>query len=261
MLDPQQVRQFQQDGFLIVDDLLDQQQVDLLSRVMRADTQLAQQTASRSDGEGGAIELAVRNALPLDTIYAAIVRSRRLVEPTQDVLGGEVYHYHHKVIFKQPRSGGAWAWHQDYGYWYDNACLFPLLGSWLIAVDPHVRENGCLQVIRGSHLMGRVEHVPVGDQTGADPERVAVALERLEHVYVELQPGAAVLFHCNLLHRSDQNHSDQPRWSLICCYNAARNNPYRESRHPCYSHLDVWPHERIDHVGREQWAAIQAALS
>jgi hypothetical protein len=33
------------------------------------------------------------------------------------------------------------------------------------------------------------------------------------------------------------NTSDEPRWSLICCYNAARNNPYKESRHPQYSAL------------------------
>ena len=260
MLTPQELQQFQTDGFLVVEDLLKPQQVDLLARVMRSDRELTQQVASRSDGEGGAIDLAVRNELPDDTMYGAIVRSRNLVEPMQDVLDGEVYHYHHKVIFKQPRVGGAWAWHQDYGYWYDNACLFPLLGSWLIAVDPHRRENGCLQVIRGSHLMGRVAHGPVGEQTGADPERVAEALKLLEHVYVELRPGDAILFHCNLLHRSDQNHSDHPRWSLICCYNAARNNPYRESRHPCYRPLDIWPHENIDQVGQQHWNAIQSSL-
>jgi len=260
MLDAGQLRQFQSDGFLIVDQLLDQRQVELLSRVMRADAELARQSTSRTDGEGGAVELAVRNDLPQDTMYAAIVRSCRLVEPMQDVLEGEVYHYHHKVIFKQPRGGGAWAWHQDYGYWYDNACLFPRLASWLIAVDPHVRANGCLQVIRGSHLMGRVQHGRVGDQTGADPERVDEALKRLEHVHVELQPGAAVLFHCNLLHRSDQNHSDHPRWSLICCYNAASNDPYRAGRHPGYCPLDVWPHARIDQIGQQHYSELQAAM-
>ncbi|MEX2561285.1 MAG: hypothetical protein WD403_15285, partial [Pirellulales bacterium] len=41
----------------------------------------------------------------------------------------------------------------------------------------------------------------------------------------------------NLLHRSDQNTSANPRWSLICCYNAARNDPYKESRHPRYTPL------------------------
>jgi ectoine hydroxylase-related dioxygenase (phytanoyl-CoA dioxygenase family) len=85
--------------------------------------------------------------------------------------------------------------------------------------------------------MGRIDHGKTGDQTGADMERVTAALERMELVYVEAQPGDALFFHSNLLHRSDQNRSDEPRWSLICCYNAKANNPYKESRHPRYTPL------------------------
>ena len=80
--------------------------------------------------------------------------------------------------------------------------------------------------------MGRINHGPIGDQTGADLERVAAALERLERVDCELEPGDAVFFHCNLLHRSDRNTSDEPRWALICCYNAARNDPYKDVSPP-----------------------------
>jgi hypothetical protein len=68
-------------------------------------------------------------------------------------------------------------------------------------------------------------------------ERVNAALERLELVYNECEPGDALFFHANLLHRSDQNRSPNPRWSLICCYNTRTNDPYKESRHPRYSKL------------------------
>jgi ectoine hydroxylase-related dioxygenase (phytanoyl-CoA dioxygenase family) len=98
--------------------------------------------------------------------------------------------------------------------------------------------------------MGRINHVPIGDQTGADPERVAVARERLELVHVELEPGSAIFFHSNLLHRSDRNTSPDPRWALICCYNTRSNDPYKESRHPRYAFLEKWPDERIKEVGR-----------
>ena len=100
--------------------------------------------------------------------------------------------------------------------------------------------------------MGRIEHGQVGDQTGADPERVRHALERMEVVPCEMEPGAALFFHCNLLHCSAQNRSPNPRWSLICCYNAARNDPYKESSHPRYSHLEKWPDSRIKETGRAQ---------
>src|SRR5439155_16076121 len=123
------------------------------------------------------------------------------------------------------------------------------LGSCMIAVDRASKDNGCLQVLRGSHLMGRIEHGVTGDQTGADMERVNFAMKHLELVYVEMEPGDALFFHSNLLHRSDQNRSENPRWSLICCYNAARNDPYKESHHPRYTPLDVVPDPAVVEVG------------
>ena len=95
---------------------------------------------------------------PGNDIYGMIARSERMVNAVEQLLGDEVYHYHSKLSAKQPRVGGAWEWHQDYGYWYKNGCLFPDMLSVFIAVDPCTKENGCMQVLRGSHLMGRIEH-------------------------------------------------------------------------------------------------------
>jgi hypothetical protein len=41
------------------------------------------------------------------------------------LLDGEVYHYHHKMILKEPKIGGAWEWHQDYGYCLRKSGDFP----------------------------------------------------------------------------------------------------------------------------------------
>jgi ectoine hydroxylase len=256
---PEQIAAFDDDGFVVVDGLLNDREIDLLREVARADQQIAANRSSRADGEGGSVDLVVNNDLVDDSIYAAIVRSERIVDTMEELLVDEVYHYHNKMILKEPRVGGAWAWHQDYGYWYNNGCLYPYMASCMIAVDRATRENGCLQVLRGSHLMGRVDHMPVGEQTGADPERVAVALNRHELVYCELEPGSAVFFHCNILHRSDQNTSPDPRWAFIACYNAARNDPYKESKHPQYSLLEKWPHARIVEVGEQHLAAVRSA--
>lgn len=253
----EQVRGFQQDGFVIVRGLLNGEEIGLLRDIARRDHQFQQEVAARGDGEGGAIRLKVENEVTED-IYGAIVRSRRIVEPMEQVLDDEVYHYHHKMILKEAYTGGAWAWHQDYGYWYNNGCLSPDLASCMIAVDPATKENGCLQVVRGSHRLGRMNHGPVGDQTGADPERVAAALERMELVYCEMEAGSAVFFHSNLLHRSDQNKSPNPRWAFICCYNARHNDPYKESRHPRYRAMEKLEDDQILAIGRRQWNEMAA---
>ena len=101
--------------------------------------------------------------------------------------------------------------------------------------------------------MGRITHALTGEQAGANLERVEEAKKRLELVYCEMEPGDALFFHCNLLHRSDQNRSDNARWSLICCYNAARNDPYREAHHPSYTPLHKVPDSAIKAVGMKRF--------
>jgi len=251
---------FHRDGFLIVDGLLNERETELLAKIARADKQLADSAYGREDADGSVVTLDVRNEIG-DDYYSAIASSERIVSRIGAFLNDEVYHYHHKLILKEPRVGGAWEWHQDYGYWYNNGCLTPDMASCLIAIDPATKSNGCLQVLRGSHHIGRIDHGPIGDQTGADLERVEVALDRYERVHVELKAGSAVLFHANLLHRSDRNTSDDPRWALICCYNTRTNSPYKPGRHPQYIPLDVLDNTAVVNVGEYHWSALQSQSS
>ena len=253
VISDQDVRSYQDDGFVIVRNFLSAEEIELLGRAAREDRVLDQHSFGRADGEGGTVRLSVWNH-PTDTIYGAVARSESVVNSAEKLLEGEVYHYHSKMIMKDAKVGGAWTWHQDYGYWYQNGVLYPLLASVFIAIDRATKENGCMQVIRKSHELGRINHITTGDQAGAEMEHVNEALNRLELVYVEMEPGDALFFHCNLLHRSDQNRSDNPRWSMICCYNAARNNPFKESQHPCYTPLVKVSDAEILVAGRKRFA-------
>jgi ectoine hydroxylase-related dioxygenase (phytanoyl-CoA dioxygenase family) len=238
--------EFCDDGYVVVPQLLDAEETAALLAYAKADQQIVGESYVRKDAAGGETRLALRNELAADSPYAAIVRSHAIVDVMESLLGDEVYHYHHKMMLKEPRVGGAWEWHQDYGYWYENGCLYPDMASCLIAVDRATRANGCLQVLRGSQKIGRINHEMTGEQKGADMQRVEAALARHELVYCELDPGDAIFFHGNVLHRSDQNKSDSARWSLICCYNTRSNDPYlANGRHPNYSPLERWSNERV----------------
>src|SRR5919106_483011 len=68
----------------------------------------------------------------------------------------------------------------------------------------------------------------------------AEEMKLLLSVACEMRPGTALFFHCNLLHRSAPNRSPNPRWSLICCYNAARNPCREKPNHPAYRRLEKW---------------------
>lgn len=168
--------------------------------------------------------------------YGMLARDERMVRLSEALIGDEIYLYSHKMTMKQPREGGAWEWHQDFGYWYNNGCLSPEMLSIYVSLDPANRENGCLQVLKGSHILGRLNHVREDGQTNVESGYLEAAVERFDHVYVEMEPGDALVFHCNLLHRSDANNSDTYRWGYICSYNAVHNAPFMKARD--YGHYE-----------------------
>jgi ectoine hydroxylase len=215
---------FDRDGFLLIDDLFAAEEVATLLAAVDEATRVTEHTFELKDTEGRASRLSLWTDIG-DDLFGAVSASPRIVNVARALLREEVYHWHSKVMLKEPRQGGAWEWHQDYGYWYHDGAPYPRLLSCMVALDPATRENGCLKVLVGSHLLGRLDHGRQGSQTGADPQRIAALEQRLPVRYIEAAPGSALFFHCNLLHASEPNLSDRPRRAYICCYNAFSNIP------------------------------------
>jgi ectoine hydroxylase-related dioxygenase (phytanoyl-CoA dioxygenase family) len=250
-----EIAAFHEDGYVIVPRHIPAEMVDLLHRVAKADRAMAS-AGEMKDAAGRGSKIYIKSDMVQD-MYSAIVRSPRVVDPMEQLFGQEVYHLHHKMMLKEPRVGGAWEWHQDYGYWYNDNFLWPDMASCMIAVDRASRANGCLQVLRGSHKLGRIEHGRFGQQTGANPDRVEQIAKRLELVHVELEPGDALFFHSNTLHCSAANTSEFSRWSFICCYTTVTNQPYEVRFHGKYEPIVRMSDEQIMQVGRDQLTAMQ----
>ena len=225
-LTDKQANDFVNDGYIIVPALFTKPEISKLYNVAIEDEVITKNSYNMTDKEGKNSKLALWFT-PGNDIYGLLSKSERIVNAVDLLLDGTapVCHFHSKLMQKEPRIGGAWEWHQDYGYWYRNEFLFPdQMLSVMVAVTDATVENGCLQVIKGSHKMGRIEHGFSGDQVGASQKYVDLALKRMELVYVELKAGDTLFFHSNLLHRSDANNSDTSRWSLISCYNRQSNS-------------------------------------
>ncbi|MBM3261862.1 MAG: phytanoyl-CoA dioxygenase family protein [candidate division Zixibacteria bacterium] len=104
-------------------------------------------------------------------------------------------------------------WHQDSGY-YGDPTPFHILSLWIPLVDVD-EENGCMQVIPGSHRWGLL---PVG----RDDEGHHVPLEELEKrgevVTLPMKAGEIFAFHNLTIHRSLMNRTDGIRWSIDLRY-------------------------------------------
>jgi len=238
-------RSFDENGYILVRGLFNQEEVGKLRQCMEQSTDIPKHAIGRSDGQGAKSKLCVWNKAG-DDVCGVASRSRKVAGTLEQLLGGhEIYHYHSKLMMKEARTGGAHLWHQDYGYWYQNGCMTSDMGSVFMPVDRCTRQNSCLQVLAGSHKLGRVDHYLMGDQSGADPTRVQLAKKMCEHVYVEMEPGDALFFHSNLLHTSDQNKSDMRRWVMISSYNQRRNSPEKVHHHPLYHPIHILPNSAI----------------
>ncbi len=225
-----EVKLFHKDGFVIVPGFFSKAETDKLYSIAIGDTVIREHAVDLNDQTGKKTRLTLWFT-PGEDVYSLMLRSNRMVNSVAKLLDSHspVCHFHTKLMQKEPRVGGAWEWHQDYGYWYKNQFLFPdQLVSVMIALTEANKANGCLQVIRGSHKLGRVNHGFAGEQVGADMVMVENALKTMEHVYVEINPGDALFFHSNILHRSEANTSDKPRWSIISCYNSLSNPAYND---------------------------------
>jgi phytanoyl-CoA hydroxylase len=242
-----QIANYGEDGYVVVRDFLSKQEVEKLYAVATHDDTLQKHAFDLNDQTGKKTKLTLWYT-PGNDAYGLLTKSRRMVDSVDKLLEGKsaVCHFHSKLMQKEPRVGGAWEWHQDYGYWYKNQFLFPgQMMSVMVAITEANKNNGCLQVIKGSHKMGRIEHGFAGEQVGASQLYVDLILKTNELVYVELMPGDALFFHSNLLHRSEANLSDTARWSLISCYNRSENIPYNEPSKSSTIPLDVVPDEAL----------------
>jgi ectoine hydroxylase-related dioxygenase (phytanoyl-CoA dioxygenase family) len=132
-----------------------------------------------------------------------------VVECAAAILGPNLLLWHSRFFDKPPGSGPI-PWHQDKPFWpiEPDVCL-----SVWIAIDRADWENGCVEVIPGSHRR-KLPHITSTD-TGrftqmAEPDYV----DETGKVTMELEPGQFFLFDRWLLHRSPPNGSNRRRLGL-----------------------------------------------
>ena len=125
------------------------------------------------------------------------------------------------MFMNKPAGKGTWLpWHQDAWTRFDVA---PLLTAWM-ALDPATRDNGCVQVIPGSHKRGRIN--PTQNAGFLTEEQAKQHCPPQDVVYVTMEVGEVALFHNFVLHASDFNRSNAPRRAFSVCYmDAATTSP------------------------------------
>lgn len=152
--------------------------------------------------------------------FLARTRDPRLTDPVVDILGPDLLGLNSLYIWKPPKIGLGFPWHQDRWYTRPQFKTKTTVGTWT-AIDPSDKENGCLYVIPGSHKKGILEH---DDLEGSQQQefKLARGAKDEDGVAVELQPGSVIFFDNRILHKSADNNSERFRRCNVAHYMSAK---------------------------------------
>lgn len=238
---------FWKQGFVVVRNVFKPEEMAVLREIVTRHAGMSAHAAKALERSAGTTRpsfetIYVWNDTAGTDAFAKATRSHRIIDRLEAFFGDQVYVYHNKVALKYSGVVG-FSYHQDYAYWYEMGNLYPDMATAFIAIDRATRANGCLKLIVGSHKLGRLNHVQrdgISD-SGVDVERLEQIEKRMPEVAIELEVGDVVIFHCNVLHGSDDNHSGESRIGLLGCYNTRHNDPYKT----VYGHPGYHPQDKL----------------
>jgi ectoine hydroxylase len=231
----EQRRFFEENGYLLVPDLFSREEIAaVMADFARLETERRMAETAGRNKAGMIPEDASTPRLQFDvhrteTRFALLCRHPRVAGLMQELLGVPLYLYHSKLAFKAAFTGSVQYWHQDYGYWRDSHPR-PDMGSVMIMLDEHTEDNACLQLLASSHRDGVADHeVEMRQSTGDGQRRIPTAamqetIRRYPRVKATGTPGTVLAWHCNTIHGSSHNLSENPRRALIVAFNAIGNH-------------------------------------
>jgi ectoine hydroxylase-related dioxygenase (phytanoyl-CoA dioxygenase family) len=203
-LSKSQLTQFERDGYLAPLEFCSAEEIKVLRPAI-------DDALGRKPGAYGGDRWSARHQ-DCRLVYD-ICSSPAIVEPVSSLLGPDVLIWN-SVFFNKEQGGAEVPWHQDRDYLVLEPCISATV--WL-AIDDVTAENGCLQVIPGSHTE-IVPHTPRTDASKYDAIADIADSVKEKAVHVELRAGQFILFHRQLLHYSAPNTSPRRRLGLALRY-------------------------------------------
>jgi phytanoyl-CoA hydroxylase len=220
-LTPEQLEQYDELGYFVVEGLFDPQEVremlDECESILRGDFgELFKGAAQVDPGSTEQIkaERKVSAVVERSVVFRKYLLRDALVSHLRDILGPDILLFRDILMLKPARVGSKMPWHQDSNYWP----IEPreLCSVWT-ALDPATRKNGCMQVIPRSH---KLDMIPTREGNPAlDDDQINFE----EAIEVPMEPGSSLFFHSRLLHGSEPNRSDQSRRAFIASFMSAHS--------------------------------------
>ncbi|MGB1256308.1 MAG: phytanoyl-CoA dioxygenase family protein [Thiolinea sp.] len=230
-LSEQQQEQFWRDGFLVVENAVDN---DLLSQLQHDFSTWVEESRRHNAPYGETINgrprfdlepghtadkpglRRVNAPVEVSDAYYQAMSDSRMTDCVADLIGPNVKFHHSKVNAKLPGGQTAVKWHQDFPFTpHSNDDLVTAL----LMVDDVTADNGPLEVVPGSHKAEIHSLWHEGRFTGSVANEVAERCQQ-QAATCTGKAGSVCLMHTRLLHASAPNLTRRSRNLFICVYSA-----------------------------------------
>jgi len=148
--------------------------------------------------------------------FRQLVYHKPLLDIAESLIGGNIQLFQDQALYKPANIGGPIPWHQDNNYWH---CQPADLVSIWIALDDTDEENGCMNVIPGSHVSGTLEHSRAKAGDGNTSAILMTSqVDDSKAVPISLSMGYAMVHHCLTFHTTQPNYSRRDRRAMVIHY-------------------------------------------
>lgn len=253
-LSPQQVEQFNSDGYLVIPAMFSEQELAILraeaDRIMHLVVNCMLALDANHPRTNVRVwpdnTMTVRKVQPVNDLSPAIAAlsvDERLIGPMRQLMGDEPLLMEEKLNYKQrirlPPDAALgnvvdtvvddhFPLHHDWGYYAREGYPENTFSS-AIAIDD-CAGRGPIKVIPGTHTLDPPLKNP--DPAAGDGEVIEGLYDPDDRVVIDAEAGSVMLFHAKLLHDSEPNTSGQPRRMMIYSHYPASHggDPDRRNR-------------------------------
>jgi len=218
----QQQKEFwDENGYLVVESVLSQAELEPLRQGLERLTAQAQGLTESTDRfklkafESGGGNLVQQIAEPheLGAEWMALARDPRHLDVVEGLIGPNLMLYYSMLMMKPAREGFQAPWHQDFAFFVHDranmlACQF--------YIDDSTQENGCIRVVPGSHKLGLINHFK-GDQFTGIVQGDTSEFDK-KAIAAPVPAGGMLFWHSMTLHSSQPNRSERPRRAIVFEY-------------------------------------------
>ena len=233
----EQTEQFAREGFIVLEDVFDADEVSFLQRgagALLADPGSLDPETVITEPGGSEIR-SVFEIHSQSRIMARLAADRRLADVARFLLGDEVYLHQTRLNYKPGFQGKEFYWHSDFETWHveDGMPRMRAL-SMSVLLAENTPHNGPLMLIPGSHrtflsCVGKTpeDHYRMSlkkQEYGVPDEDSLAELAHRHGIAAPTGgPGTVVIFDCNTMHGSNGNITPFPRANAFLVYNAVSN--------------------------------------